>query len=122
MDKKNGFVAMVTPYVWWFIKSYEELRYFVLKEMTLDSLIQLEYNAFEGACIPVGTFIFRNKLIEEHKTECIKLSDFRGIENQPIKTLEAIKNPDCGWRYQTNQKTSPKFQEVQSLIGKVRKY
>lgn len=72
-------------------------------------MIQLEYNAFEGACIPVGTFILRKETSKNYRTECIKLSDFKGIENQPIKTLEAIENPQCGWRYKADQKEFEKI-------------
>ena len=109
LAKTKGLTALVTPYVWWFIKSYEELRNFVLKNTKIDSLIQLEYNAFEGACIPVGTFILRKETSKNYRTECIKLSDFKGIENQPIKTLEAIENPKCGWRYKADQKEFEKI-------------
>ena len=109
LTKTKGLTALVTPYVWWFIKSYEELRNFVLKNTKIDSLIQLEYNAFEGACIPVGTFILRKETSKNYRTECIKLSDFKGIENQPIKTLEAIENPKCGWRYKADQKEFEKI-------------
>lgn len=109
LTKTKGLTALVTPYVWWFIKSYEELRNFVLKNTKIDSLIQLEYNAFEGACIPVGTFILRKETSKNYRTECIKLSDFKGIENQPIKTLEAIENSKCGWRYKADQKEFEKI-------------
>lgn len=108
-SKNSKFISLVTSYVWWFIKSYEDLRYFVLNNMTFDTIIQLEYNAFEGACIPVGTFILRKEIIENHKIVCIRLADFKGIENQPIKTLEAIENQNCGWRYQINQKEFEKI-------------
>ena len=87
-NKKNGFISLVSPYVWWFIKSYEELRNYILNHLTFYNLIQLEYNAFEGATIPVGTFVLKNKIIPNYKMIGIKLSDFKGIENQPIKTLE----------------------------------
>ena len=103
-NKKNGFIALVSPYVWWFIKSYEELRNYILNHLTFYNLIQLEYNAFEGATIPVGTFVLKNKIIPNYKMIGIKLSDFKGIENQPIKTLEAVKNPNCSWRFQAKQK------------------
>jgi len=108
-NKKNGFIALVSPYVWWFIKSYEELRNYILNHLTFYNLIQLEYNAFEGATIPVGTFVFKNKIIPNYKMIGIKLSDFKGIENQPIKTLEAIKNPNCSWRFQAKQKDFEKI-------------
>ena len=126
-NKKNGFISLVSPYVWWFIKSYEELRNYILNHLTFYNLIQLEYNAFEGATIPVGTFVLKNKIIPNYKMIGIKLSDFKGIENQPIKTLEAIKNPNCNWRFQAKQKDFEKIpgsliaywvgESFQSLFG-----
>ncbi|HHT38033.1 MAG TPA: BREX-1 system adenine-specific DNA-methyltransferase PglX, partial [Mollicutes bacterium] len=100
--KQNGFIGLVTPFVWWFISSYEDLRKIVLNNTTITSLIQLEYNAFEGATIPVGTFVLRNQKTLT-KGEYIKLSDFSGIEMQPLKVLEAIKNPKVYYRYRKNQ-------------------
>ena len=108
-NKSNGLIGLVSPYVWWFIKSYEELRNYILNNLTFYNLIQLEYNAFEGATIPVGTFILKNEIIPNYEMIGIKLSDFKGIENQPIKTLEAIKNPDCNWRFQVKQKDFEKI-------------
>ena len=108
-NKENGFISLVSPYVWWFIKSYEELRNYILNHLTFYNLIQLEYNAFEGATIPVGTFVLKNKIIPNYKMIGIKLSDFKGIENQPIKTLEAIKNSNCNWRFQAKQKDFEKI-------------
>src|SRR5690606_22960967 len=97
------FIGLVTPYVWWFISSYEKLRKYILENTTISTLIQLEYNAFEGAAMPIGTFVLRNYPTDIEGTY-IKLSDFRGIENQPIKALEAINNPDVYYRYNINQK------------------
>ena len=57
---KNGQIGLVTPFVWMFIKSYEELRNQIINNSTLSSIIQLEYNAFEAACVPVATFTLRN--------------------------------------------------------------
>lgn len=100
---KNGQIGLVTPFVWMFIKSYEELRNQIINNSTLSSIIQLEYNAFEAACVPVATFTLRNYRVS-YPAECIKLSDFTGAENQPIKTLEAISNPDISYRYTTYSK------------------
>jgi type II restriction/modification system DNA methylase subunit YeeA len=95
---KHGFIGLVTPYVWWFISSYENLREYILQNTTISTLIQLEYNAFEGATIPVGTFVLRN-YNSNYEGIYIKLSDFKGIDAQPIKTLEAISNPSVYYRY-----------------------
>lgn len=99
----NGYIGLVTPFVWMFISSYENLRNEIVNLLTFDSIIQLEYNAFEAACVPVATFTLRNCSVN-YPTECIKLSDFTGSENQPIKTLEAIANPCVNYRYTTHSK------------------
>lgn len=100
---RDGQIGLVTPFVWMFIKTYEELRTQIIDNTTLSTITQLEYNAFEAACVPVATFTLRNYLIK-YPSECIKLSDFTGAENQPIKTIEAISNPNVYYRYTTYSK------------------
>lgn len=100
--KKDGHIGMLTPYVWMFISTYEALRNKVLGETTISSLVQLEYNAFEAACVPVCSFTLKKN--ESLKIgEYVKLSDFRGSENQGPRLIEAVKNIDCGYRYSMNQ-------------------
>lgn len=100
MTKKAGYCGFLTPYVWMFIKSYEKMRNYLYKHTTIESLIQFEYSAFEEATVPVCTFVFQNQHI--HKNGCyVRLVDFRGgMEIQRQKTLEAIKNHDCGYYYE----------------------
>jgi type II restriction/modification system DNA methylase subunit YeeA len=100
--KANGYAAFVTPFVWMFIASYEKFRETLIEETPISSLIQLEYNAFEPACVPVCTFTMKKNGNNRLKGEFIKLSDFRGHQNQAPKTLEAINNPNCGWRFQAS--------------------
>jgi hypothetical protein len=69
------------------------------KNATLTSLIQLEYSGFDGATVPICTFTLSKAHIPDYTGSYIKLSDFKGHENQAPKTLEAIKNSDCGWFY-----------------------
>jgi hypothetical protein len=95
---KNGHLGFLSPFVWMFISEYEKLRKIILNKTTISSLIQLEYNAFPEACVPVCTFTLRNYIIGL-AGQYIKLSDFTGSEKQPIMTLEAIKNPEIGYRY-----------------------
>lgn len=99
----DGQIGMLTPYVWMFIQSYEELRKYIYNNMTISSLVQLEFNAFEAACVPVAAFTFRNTLTEL-PFEAIRLSEFKGIDIQEIKTLEAVQNKNCGFRYTARQK------------------
>ncbi|ENV11730.1 hypothetical protein F965_03222 [Acinetobacter schindleri NIPH 900] len=97
LSKISGETAFVTPYVWMFISSYEELRKKLVSQNTIKSLIQLEYNAFEPACIPVCAYTISKAHVKDYVGSYIKLSDFKGHENQAPKTLEAIQNPSCGW-------------------------
>lgn len=99
MAKPTGYVGMFTPYVWMFIQSYEKLRNMLYQTKDIVTLIQFEYSAFEEATVPVCTFVLRNG-----KTgttgEYLRLVDYRGgMEVQRVKTLEAIANQQCGYRY-----------------------
>lgn len=107
-SESNGYVGMITPYVWMFISSYETLRNYVLNNLNISGLIQLEYNAFEAACVPVATFILHNTS-QRYKGNYIKLSNFRGAENQGPKTIEAINNHNCGYYYETSSENFSKI-------------
>jgi len=103
--ESHGRVAFVTPYVWMFISSYEAFRLKLIERAAITSLIQLEYNAFEPACVPVCAFTLEKRANHNDlKGEFIKLSDFKGYQNQAPKTLEALANPNCGWRFQATRK------------------
>jgi type II restriction/modification system DNA methylase subunit YeeA len=95
----QGQLGFMTPFVWMFISSYEKLRAFLIDEKTITSLIQLEYSAFDGATVPICTFTLENSHKPNYLGGYIKLSDFKGSENQAPKTLEAIRNKNCGWFY-----------------------
>ena len=100
MTKPSGYCGFFTPYVWMFIQSYEKMRNYLYNQATIETLIQFEYSAFEEATVPVCTFAFQNRHIQ--KKGCyLRLVDFRGgMEVQRLKTLEAIKNHDCGFYYE----------------------
>ena len=83
-----------------FISNYEDLRNKLLSRYSITSLIQLEYNAFEPACVPVCTFILTKTSKNYVKGGFIKLSEFKGHKNQAPKTLEAIRNPEkCNYLF-----------------------
>lgn len=101
--KPNGYSAYMSPFVWMFIKTYEDLRKHIIKTKHISSLIQMEYSAFEEATVPICTFVLQNMRSEE-KGNYIKLSDFRGgMEVQRVKTLEALQDSKCGYYYESNQ-------------------
>ncbi|WP_347454206.1 BREX-1 system adenine-specific DNA-methyltransferase PglX [Acinetobacter thermotolerans] len=93
----SGQLGFMSPFVWMFISSYENLRTHFIDNATISSLIQLEYSGFDGATVPICTFTLAKTHISDFIGSYVRLSDFKGAENQAPKTLEAILNPSCGW-------------------------
>lgn len=100
--KTNGHIGLLMPYVWMFISSYEKMRIWLNNNLNITSLVQLEYNAFEAACVPVAALTLC-KTNNKFSGEYVRLSEFKGSENQAPKTIEAVNNPNCGYRFRTSQ-------------------
>jgi Eco57I restriction endonuclease. len=105
----KGQLGFMSPFVWMFISSYGELRELLINKKTLTSLVQLEYSGFDGATVPICTFTVENALKPEFRGGYVRLSKFRGSENQGPRTIEAIKNPGCGWFYRAS---APDFKKI----------
>jgi hypothetical protein len=101
---EDGLSGYMSPFVWMFISSYEKLRENIIDNHFINNLVQLEYSGFDGATVPICTFTLRKKHIKDAKGSYIRLSDFKGPQNQAPKTIEAIQNTDCGWFHSANQK------------------
>ncbi|MFW5444949.1 BREX-1 system adenine-specific DNA-methyltransferase PglX [Aerococcus urinaeequi] len=108
LTKKDGHIGFMSPYVWMFISSHEKLRNKIITGSTISSLIQLEYSGFDGATVPICTFTLRNK-IKNIPGEYIRLTDFVGAKQQPVKTKEAVANPEVTYRYTFDQNN---FKEI----------
>jgi SAM-dependent methyltransferase len=102
LAQPRGQIGFMSPFVWMFISSYEKLRNFLIDAKTITSLVQLEYSGFDGATVPICTFTLENAYNLDFKGGYVRLSDFRGAENQASKTVEAIKNPNCYWFFRTS--------------------
>jgi len=105
----KGQLGFMSPFVWMFLSSYEKLRHFLITQKTITSLVQLEYSGFDGATVPICTFTIENSHKPHFHGGYVRLSDFRGSENQAPRTIEAIKNTDCGWFYRA---ASADFQKI----------
>lgn len=101
LSKSGGQLGFMTPFVWMFISSYEELRSRLINKEIITSLVQLEYSGFDGATVPICTFTLQKGHIAGFTGSYVRLSDFRGAVNQGPKTLEAIQNHDCGWFFES---------------------
>ena len=102
--KENGYSAFMTPNVWMFIKTYENLRNYILNEKSIVSLIQMAKGAFfKEATVDICTFILKNAK-ETEKGLYFRLEDFKGdMEVQKQKVLEALADKNCGYFYETDQ-------------------
>ena len=106
---EDGYSGWMTPMVWMFIKTYEELRKYIILNKSIVTLIQMEYSAFEEAVVPICSFILKNGK-EKEKGLYFKLSDFKGgMEVQNQKVLEALENKNCGYFYEVNEKNFEKI-------------
>ena len=77
MCKSNGQIGILMPYVWMFIASYQPLRKIVLEQTSISAIVQLEYNAFEAACVPVAALTMRKtklKTIRDHLSEMLRIN------------------------------------------------
>ena len=99
--KQDGYCGYMTPFVWMFIKTYEKLREFIIRNKSITTLVQMEYSAFEEATVPICSFVLKNGKATENGLY-FKLSDFRGgMEVQREKILAAINNHNCAYFYET---------------------
>ncbi|MGJ0604835.1 BREX-1 system adenine-specific DNA-methyltransferase PglX [Cylindrospermopsis raciborskii] len=92
-------LSFVCPFVWMFLSSYEKLRKFLISHKTIYSLVKPSYTSFfDSAIVPLVTFVLRNRF-ENREGIYIDLGYLGSEESQPVKLLEAIKNPNCGYLY-----------------------
>ena len=113
--EQSGQLGFMTPYVWMFISTYEKMRKHLIDYQTITSLVQLEYSGFSGATVPICIFTLQKGFAKGFKGGYVRLSDFRGAHNQAPRTLEAIRNPECGWFYRADQQDFKKIPG--SIIG-----
>ena len=89
LSVEHGGLGFMTPYVWMFISSYEQLRKHLVQQEHIASLIQLEYSGFEGATVPICTFTLVKGHVDS-KSAFVRLSDFVGAKQQGPRALEII--------------------------------
>ncbi|WP_270267399.1 BREX-1 system adenine-specific DNA-methyltransferase PglX [Bifidobacterium breve] len=89
MVPEHGQLGFMSPYVWMFISSYEQLRKQIIDHEHISSLIQLEYSGFDGATVPICTFVLSKGQSAEHSC-FVRLSDFVGAKQQAPRSREII--------------------------------
>ncbi|MBE9014364.1 N-6 DNA methylase, partial [Pseudanabaenaceae cyanobacterium LEGE 13415] len=100
MTLKDGYIGLMSPFTWMFLSSHEKLRKKLLNESTLLSLVRPEYHAFfDSAYVPICCFTLSRRVLFNYSGSFIDLTEFYGADLQPVKTLEAIFDPNCGYLY-----------------------
>lgn len=108
--KPDGYSAFMTPNVWMFIKTYENLRDYIINQKNITSLIQMAKGAFfKEATVDICAFILSNKK-SDNAGLYFRLEDFKGdMEVQKQKVLEAVANKNCGYFYETSEENFSKI-------------
>lgn len=111
--KPDGYCGYMTPNVWMFIKSYERLRNFLIKNKYIAGLVQMAKGAFfKEATVDICTFILQNRAAGDRLGLYIRLDAFKGdMEVQRLKVLEAISDPNCKFFYETSSKN---YQDIEN--------
>jgi hypothetical protein len=102
LAKDEGYISILSPFVWMFVVTYERLRVKMISSGAIQSLVRLEYNAFEPACVPVAAWTYKKSCKYSGQTTFIDLSEFKGHENQAPRTLDAIRRNDITYKFKCN--------------------
>lgn len=98
----GDYLGFVTPFVWMFISSYEEMRDSIILNNTIINLIKPSYTAFfESAIVPLMTFTLR-KVQMNFRGDYFDLEYLGSADDQPKRFKEALLS-DCNkYRYQVS--------------------
>ncbi len=86
----SGKLAFMTPNVWMFTASYIKLRFFLLNEKTITSLMQLNPSGFSDATVTICAFTLENNFIKNFSGDyiCPNLQELKKPKKKPLKQLK----------------------------------
>lgn len=103
MLKPKRFTALMTSYTWMFLTAFSKMRTEMLSLNSIITLVQPEYHAFfKEAFVPICSFVLTNNSMD-YAGGYIQLAKFTGAEEQEVRTLEAIQDKFCGYRFSVRQ-------------------
>ncbi|WP_295633244.1 BREX-1 system adenine-specific DNA-methyltransferase PglX [Novosphingobium sp.] len=103
--KTNGRLAFMTPFVWMFLSSYEDLRKFIFETLNLRNLVKPSYTSFfQSAIVPICTFTLQKSVISNsYNGSYFDLGYLGNAEEQSPRLLSGLKG---------EQTFSPKIRSV----------
>jgi hypothetical protein len=94
-----GSIGLMTPFVWMFLSSYEEIRDLLTNKLSITTLVQPEYHTFfESANVPICAFVCDNSGLDS-RGNYFDLTTIYGSDAQAAALLEIIKGGDSPLRY-----------------------
>lgn len=90
--KKDGYLAMINQHSWMFLGSFEELRFDILKNYFIDSMVHLGTRAFEeigGEVVQTTSWVLKNRK-QDRDSVVIKLTDINSAEDKQVQYLKII--------------------------------
>lgn len=97
----GGYTSLITASSWMFISSFENMRKKLIENDTIICMVQQSTHGYPNVTVPTTIFVMEQA--NNHGTGAyIRLEDFDRPKWQQPKTLEAIKNHDCGWFYRAD--------------------
>jgi hypothetical protein len=103
IGKRHANIGIMSPNVWLYISSHEELRKAVSTACSLTSLVELPLCGFEGATVQICSFILLNEHLNSAKGSFVRLVDIKGEPNDFAQfAIEAIQGTKP-WLYRSTQ-------------------
>lgn len=102
---ERGYGAMVTMHSWMFLGGYEKMRTWLIQNKGILTMAHLGAHAFDqiaGEVVQVSATAFWNAHYEGQGAY-VRLVDVAGGDEKAAALSDAIKNPDCSWRYRADQ-------------------
>lgn len=107
---KNGFVAMITPDAWMFLKGYSNFRAKLIESHSITSMLHLGAGIFEGIGLVVIPTAFTIKKNVDNIGHYYRLLDKKSNEKQELAKL-ALSGNTVDFSYVNRIKTFEKFPE-----------
>ncbi len=102
MLKNGGYMGFLTPATWLFLQSYEKLRWLILTECPISTLIHFEYSAFDDATVPLCAFTAVRDSSQSVGIY-VRLADIRGdMEQQRRSVIAAAGDAECSCRFRAD--------------------
>lgn len=99
LAQSSGQVAMVTPFVWMFISSFEEIRSTIFSKQSITTLVKPSYTSFfDSAIVSLVAFTIQRSIVN-FKGTYFDLGYLGSADSQPPLLRSAIARIDSPMRY-----------------------